>query len=88
MSQLLLIAIATQSNKRADRLRANIDRSLSARSNIIATPTGYDSSSGLFVATAINGSEVQYSSGNESAQPNQISVSVARGSLIGFGDWR
>jgi hypothetical protein len=88
MSQLFSSAVYTQSNKRFNRLRANADKAARVNSNLVATPTGYDSTTGLFIATTVNGSEVQYSQGNESSQPNQISVSVARGSLIGFGDWR
>lgn len=88
MSNLFRTAIAVQSNKRSDRLAKLSDKSFQVIASIVAVPSGFDSTTGLFAATTIDGGEVQFTQGNQTAQSNQISVTVASGSLIGFGDWR
>ena len=88
MSNLFSTALLLQATKRADRL-TKISASISTpEPTKIAIPSGYDSTTGLFKATTIDGGEVQFAQGNTTAQSNQISVTVASGSLIGFGDWR
>lgn len=87
MSNFFATAIAVQSDKRSQRiltLRANIQPTTSA----VAVPSGYDPESGLFKATTVDGGEIQYKEGNATAQPNQISVTFASGTLVGFGDWK
>jgi hypothetical protein len=86
MSNLFISAIAIQSNKRTERLQ-KVSASIKPVANTIATPSGYDANTGLFTATTVDGGEIQYKEGNATAQPNQISVTFASGSLVGFGDW-
>lgn len=86
MSNLFTTAIAIQSNKRSNRIE-KLSASIQPISSIVATPTSFDSSTGLFIATTIDGGEIQYQQGNFPAQPNQISVTISQSSLIGFGDW-
>ena len=87
MSNLFTTAIAIQSSKRALRIE-KVASNIKPITSIVAAPSGFDNSTGLFKATTIDGGEIQYQQGNFTAQPNQISVTIAKGSLIGFGDWR
>ena len=86
MSNLFVTAIAIQSNKRADRLE-KVSASIKPVTSAIAVPSGFDNATGLFTASTVDGGEIQYKEGNATAQPNQISVTFASGSLVGFGDW-
>lgn len=86
MSNLFATAAAMQATKRTTRLAA-ISESVQPITNAIAVPTGFDAVSGLYVASTIDGGEIQYRKGSSTATPNQISVAFAEGSLVGFGDW-
>jgi hypothetical protein len=86
MSNLFASALLTQSTKRAKRLTA-ISESVQPITNAIAVPSGFDAVSGLYTAQTIDGGEIQYRKGSNSAPPNQISVTIASGSLVAFGDW-
>jgi hypothetical protein len=86
MSNFFATAIASQSNKRYQRI-STLSTCVQPTTSAVAVPSGYDVSTGLFKATTVDGGEIQYKEGNATAQPNQISVTFASGSLVGFGDW-
>ncbi len=88
MSVLLSMAIAKQSEKRGDRMASVTQQATQTQSSVIASPQGLDTTTGLNIAVGVDGGEIQYMRGNFTAQPTQISVVKAKGSLVAFGDWR
>ena len=78
-------SLLIQAQKQNNRLQAIKDAPMS--SNTIAVPTDYDATTGLFIGTTADGSEVQYKQGNFPQQPSSILISKTNNSLIGFGDW-
>ncbi len=86
MSNFFSTALLVQSTKRANRLESIVS-SFKPVTSAIAVPSGQDPVSGLFKATTIDGGEIQYKKGSITASPNQISVTFASASSIGFGDW-
>lgn len=83
---LLNTAIAKMQAKRQIRMDAaiNFDKPSVA---ILAQPTSINQSTGVLIATAPDGGEIQYSAGNFRPQSAVISVVAAKNSLIAFGDW-
>lgn len=82
---LLQLAIATQSQKRITRV-ASIDNAAQPQTNV-ATPSGWDSATGNFIAVTPDGGKVPYKAGQPLAQSSSIVVSVGSNSLVGFGDY-
>lgn len=82
---LLGSAIAIQRSKRAKRIDSLASEKPTVA--ILAEPSGFDRSTGVLIATAPDGGEIQYSAGNFRAQPSVISVVPAKNSVIAFGDW-
>ena len=86
MSILFASAAAKQASKRTIRLVA-ISENARPITNAIAVPSGFNTVSGLYTASTVDGGEIQFRKGSNSAAPNQINVAFASGSLVGFGDW-
>jgi hypothetical protein len=88
MSNLLAASIGIMATKRSQRLQITSDRaSIQTQSNI-ATPSGFNADTGVYIATTADGSEVQYAKGNFRNQPSLISVVSSQNSQIAFGDWQ
>jgi len=86
MSNFLKEVIANQDTKRSDRL-FKIANQLPEQT-LIASPNGFDSTLGYYIATLPDGGVIPYRAGNFPTPPDQISVIVGSGSSVGFGDWR
>jgi hypothetical protein len=82
---LLKLAIALQDQKRITRL-SKIDNQ--PQQTTIATPSGWDSATGNYIATTPDGGKLPYKAGQPSAASSSIVVAVGSNSLIGFGDWQ
>lgn len=83
---LLNTAIAKMQAKRQIRMELAINAAKPTVA-ILAEPTGFNQATGVFIATAPDGGEIQYNAGNFRAQSAVISVVPAKNSLIAFGDW-
>ena len=77
-------SLLIQAQKRNNRLQT---AKTEGNFNVIATPTDFDSKTGLYIAITADGSEVQYKQGNFPQPPSTIVISNTQGSTIGFGDW-
>jgi hypothetical protein len=86
MSKFLLSVLATQDNKRYKRLE-RIASQL-PQQTLIASPSGFDATTGTYLATLPDGGTIPYKAGNFPTPPDQISVVIGANSSIGFGDWR
>ena len=62
--------------------------SIAEPQTLIAQPSGFDSATGQYIATAADGSEIPYTQGNFTQQPSQISIVKPSQGLISFGDWK
>ena len=88
MSDLFINSTFIMSVKRSQRLKVVSDRVATQTQSFVATPSGFNADTGIYIATTADGSEVQYSKGNFRNQPNLISVVSSQNSQIAFGDWQ
>ena len=86
MSKLLIEAIALQSAKQSNRLKALSKKPI--ENSFVAAPSGFNDATGAYIATTPDGGELQYKQGNFRNPPNLISIVTAQNSGIGFGDWQ
>ena len=88
MSGLLGNTIGLMRDKQANRMK-KVNKEASQRSQTtLGTITGYDSSTGAYIATTPDGGEVPVKLGNFGAPPSTVSIISTQGSITQFADFR
>ena len=88
MSKLLGNTIGLMRDKQANRMK-KVNKEASQRSQTtLGTITGYDSSTGAYIATTPDGGEVPVKLGNFGSPPSQVAIVTTQGSTVQFADFR
>jgi hypothetical protein len=88
MSKLLKNTIATMQDKQSIRMKS-VNKKASERSQTsLGTITGYDSSTGAYIATTADGGENYVQLGNFGEPPSTVSIISTQGSTTQFADFR
>ena len=88
MSNLLNTAIATMSTKQSTRIKAANKQASEQTQTAIAQITGFDKSTGTYIATTPDGGEVPVKLGNFGSPPSQVAIVTTQGSTVQFADFR
>ena len=88
MSNLLNTAIATMSAKQANRMKKVNKEASEQTQTAIAQITGFDKSTGAYIATTPDGGEVPVKLGNFGSPPSQVAIVTTQGSTVQFADFR
>jgi hypothetical protein len=88
MSKLLGNTIKLMQDKQSTRMKS-VNKKASERSQTsLGTITGYDSSTGAYIATTPDGGENYVQLGNFGEPPTTVSIITTQGSSVQFADFR
>ena len=88
MSKLLGNTIGLMRDKQANRMK-KVNKEATQRSQTaIAQITGFDKSTGAYIATTPDGGEVPVKLGNFGSPPSQVAIVTTQGSTVQFADFR
>ena len=88
MSRLLNATIATMQAKRLANFKQANKQATQQSQTAIAQITGFDKSTGTYIATTPDGGEVPVKLGNFGSPPSQVAIVTTQGSTVQFADFR
>ena len=88
MSGLLGNTLGVMVTKQSTRMKAANKKASEQPQTTLGTITGYDSSTGAYIATTPDGGESYVQLGNFGAPPSTVSIISTQGSITQFADFR